>query len=257
MLDVRPPALRRRGAAARRATDLATVDATPDATAELTRRGLVRRGELVAMGVPRAAVEAVDALRAGDWLLDPARTPALVGSLREAVAGHDAADPVDPGLPVEAARRVLGLPDARLVEAVLGRAARPGLVLQAGRVSSSRAAELPAAVRSALDAIRAELRQRPFAAPEAHRLAELGLGPRELAVLVRAGHLLRVADGVVLLPDACERAVERLADLGPEFSLSAARQALGTSRRVAVPLLELLARTGRAERTAAGGHRLI
>lgn len=48
-----------------------------------------------------------------------------------------------------------------------------------------------------------------------------------------------------------------LAGLGPKFTLSAARQALGTSRRVAVPLLELLARTGRTRRTPDGGHRLV
>ena len=48
-----------------------------------------------------------------------------------------------------------------------------------------------------------------------------------------------------------------LAGLGPEFTLSAARQALNTTRRVAVPLLELLARTGRAVRTPDGGHRLV
>ena len=66
---------------------------------------------------------------------------------------------------------------------------------------------------------------------------------------MRSGALLRVADGVVLLPGADERAVEVLAGLGPEFTLSAARQALGTTRRVAVPLLELLARTGRTART--------
>jgi selenocysteine-specific elongation factor len=256
VLDVRPPALRRRGAAARRAAELADVGARPDAAGELARRGCVRRAELVAMGVPRADVAGLDALAAGDWLVDPARTPALVADLRAAVAAHDTADPVDPGLPVEAARRAIDLPDARLVEALLRRAERPGLELRGGRVVSSRAAELPATVRAALDAVRADLRERPFAAPEAHRLAELGLGPRELAGLVRAGELLKVADGVVLLPDACDRAVERLTDLGPEFTLSAARQALDTTRRVAVPLLELLARTGRTERTGSGDHRL-
>ncbi|CAA9441682.1 MAG: Selenocysteine-specific translation elongation factor, partial [uncultured Pseudonocardia sp.] len=47
-----------------------------------------------------------------------------------------------------------------------------------------------------------------------------------------------------------------LAGLGGEFTPSAARQALGTSRRVAVPLLELLARTGRTARTPGGNHRL-
>jgi selenocysteine-specific elongation factor len=111
-------------------------------------------------------------------------------------------------------------------------------------------------VRAALEELRADLQQRPFDAPEAARLAALGLGSRQLASLVRHGELLRIADGVVLLPGADDRAVEVLATLGPEFTLSAARQALGTSRRVAVPLLELLARTGRTERTADGGHRL-
>ena len=48
-----------------------------------------------------------------------------------------------------------------------------------------------------------------------------------------------------------------LAGLGPEFTFSEARQALRTSRRVAVPLLELLARTGRTARTPSGGHRVI
>ncbi len=74
---------------------------------------------------------------------------------------------------------------------------------------------------------------------------------------MRAGELLRIADGVVLLPGADEQALDVLAGLGPEFTLSEARQALRTSRRVAVPLLELLARTGRTTRTPDGGHRVI
>ena len=115
----------------------------------------------------------------------------------------------------------------------------------------------PRPCAAALDELRADLQARPFDAPEAARLAALGLGPRQLGSLVRNGELLRVADGVVLLPGADDRAVEVLATLGPEFTLSAARQALGTTRRVAVPLLELLARTGRTERTADGGHRLV
>ena len=68
---------------------------------------------------------------------------------------------------------------------------------------------------------------------------------------------MRIADGVLLLPGADARAVAVLATLGPEFTLSAARQALHTSRRVAVPLLELLARTGRTVRTPDGRHRLV
>ena len=60
VLDVAPPPLRRRGAAARRAVELADVHG-PDAAGELRRRGVARRADLVAMGVPAAEV---DALRA-------------------------------------------------------------------------------------------------------------------------------------------------------------------------------------------------
>lgn len=259
VLDVAPPPLRRRGAAARRATELAGVHGA-EAAGELRRRGVVRRTDLVAMGVPRTEVDALRAPGAGGLLLDPELATTLGGRLATAVAAHDAADPVDPGLPLEAARRTLDLPDARLVEVVLRHGAdgpTAGLTLREGRVAALAGAGLPPAVRAALDELRADLAQRPFDAPEAHRLAALGLGPRQLASLVRSGELLRIADGVVLLPGADDRAVEVLAGLGPEFTLSAARQALDTSRRVAVPLLELLARTGRTERTPDGGHRLV
>jgi selenocysteine-specific elongation factor len=194
-------------------------------------------------------------------LVDPDLADALAARLARAVADHDAADPVDPGLPVEAARRVLGLPDPRLVEVVLRHGAgaggpTAGLTLRDGRVVARAGHRPPPAVRTALDELRADLHRAPFQAPEAGRLAALGLGPRQLASLVRSGELLRIADGVVLLPGADDRAVEVLARLGPEFTLSSARQALSTTRRVAVPLLEHLARTGRTVRTPDGNHRL-
>jgi selenocysteine-specific elongation factor len=264
VLDVRPAEFRRRGAAARRAHELAGMDGRPSAAGELARRGVARRADLLAMGVPGADLDALahaGAPAAAGWLVDPGHATELARRLAEAVAAHDETDPLDPGLPTEAARRVAGLPEPRLVEAVLRHATRPGaegreLVVRDGRVARSAVTGLPTAVRTAMDALRADLQRHPFGAPEAGRLAELGLGPRQIASLVKAGELLRIADGVVLLPDADRRAVEILAGLGAEFTLSEARQALGTTRRVAVPLLELLARTGRTARTADGGHRL-
>jgi len=255
VLDVRPPELRRRGAAAARAVALAGMSGEPDARGELARRGLVRRLDLRAMGVPAAALEALGPATAG-WLIAPEVARERAAALADALAAHDAADPVDPGLPVEAARRAAGLPDARLIEPVLRLAERTDLVVRDGRVSAVARKGTPAALQAALGSLRADLDAAPFAAPDADRLAELGLGPRQLAALVRTGELLRVAEGVVLLPGADAKALEVLAGLGPEFTLSEARQALGTTRRVAVPLLELLARTGRTARTPSGGHRI-
>jgi selenocysteine-specific elongation factor len=255
VLDVRPPDLRRRGAAAARAVALGGMTGEPDARGELTRRGLVRRLDLRAMGVPAAALEALGPATAG-WLIAPDVARERAAALADALAAHDAADPVDPGLPVEAARRAAGLPDARLIEPVLRLAERTDLVVRDGRVSAVARKGTPAALQAALAELRDELDAAPFAAPDADRLAELGLGPRQVAALVRTGELLRVAEGVVLLPGADAKALEVLAGLGPEFTLSEARQALGTTRRVAVPLLELLARTGRTARTPSGGHRI-
>jgi selenocysteine-specific elongation factor len=237
VLDVAPPPLRRRGDAARRAAELSTMDGVPALAGELRRRGLARRVELVRMGVPVADAAPV----AGDWLADPAYWSALRERLAASVARYLDAHPLEPGAPVEALRRALDLPDRALVDALV---AAP-LVARSGRIGlAGRDTALPAPVARAVERVRADLADGPFRAPDAARLAELGFGPRELAAAVRAGALLRIADGVVLLPGAVDDAVAVLARLPQPFTLSAAREALGTTRRVAVPLLELLDRKG-------------
>ena len=84
------------------------------------------------------------------------------------------------------------------------------------------------------------MRDQPFAAPEAEDLKDLGLGAKELAAAERAGRLLRLQGGVVLLPSAPREAQAVVSKLEQPFTLSAARKALGTTRRVAIPLLEHL-----------------
>ena len=255
VLDLDPPPLHRRGAAADRATLLAGIDATPDGMAELARRGAIQASRLRAMGVPAPPT----AVRAGDWLVDPDQAARWRAALVRAVAEHAAAHPLDHGLPVEAARQRLALPDARIIPALL---ALPGpidapagpaapaaeLVLRDGRVVGAAGVGLPAEIRAGVEAVRADLARTPFLAPEAYRLAELGLGRRELAAAARAGALLRVADGIYLLPGADAAAVAVLAGLPQPFTLSEARRALGTTRRVAVPLLELLDARGHTRR---------
>ncbi|HST67253.1 MAG TPA: selenocysteine-specific translation elongation factor, partial [Mycobacteriales bacterium] len=89
VLDVRPPQLRRRGAAARRAAVLAGLSGPPSGDAEVARRGAIRAADLRAMGVPAPT----SALRAGDWLIDPAQAGRWRAALVAAVAEHAAAHP--------------------------------------------------------------------------------------------------------------------------------------------------------------------
>jgi selenocysteine-specific elongation factor len=184
-------------------------------------------------------------LRIGDRALlrdpGPRRIPAGVTVLAQratrlaaAVAAYAAANPLEPGMPLETARQVSGMPNARLVNRLLGTG---GLTVSEGRVRlAGPTTGLPDAVRSAIAELRAELARRPLAVPEAHRLAELGLGTTQLAA-VRAGELLKIADGIYLAPGAEHDAIAQLHGLPSPFTLSQARQVLDTTRRVAVPIM--------------------
>jgi selenocysteine-specific elongation factor len=81
VLDVRPPALRRRGDTTRRAAELAAMSGVPDAFAELARRGVVPTAELAAMGVDIAPLREAGTPAAGGcstpaaWPSWPAGSP--------------------------------------------------------------------------------------------------------------------------------------------------------------------------------------
>jgi selenocysteine-specific elongation factor len=222
VLDVRPPALRRRGAARARAEELATGRASPPVCA--------RANELRAMGFP------LNGRLVGEWVVDPqwwsARRQQAVELVKDWAAVHDVAA----GMPLETLRQQVELPAVELVATLLegtGLEVADGLVRQPGIA-------LPPRVDKAVRTVEEWLADEPFRAPEADELVGLKLGPREIAAAVRAGRLTRVADGVVLGPDVFDRAADVLQKLPQPFTVSAAKRALGTTRRVAVPLLELL-----------------
>lgn len=251
ILDVRPPKLTRRGAARERAEVLADRSGLADGAVELRHRQLLRSADLRAMG----AAEPSEAVRAGEWLLDPTYRDTLSAQLVSLVEEHHRTHPLAAGLPTDAARRKLNLPDQTVLTAVLHVFPATELTISAGRLRRG-TPELPVHLRRGLDAVRTSLRESPFEAPTAGQLAELGMGEQEIAAAVAAGELLRLAPGIVLLPGSDRAAADRLSALPAPFSVSQARRHLGTSRRVAVPLLERLASEGYTERLADGTHHL-
>jgi selenocysteine-specific elongation factor len=233
VLDVDPPALARRGAARRRADQLDRY--RPDVSGELARRGAVRASLLRRWGLDPSAVPD-DAASAGDWLVSGEQLDTWRARLLGLLATHPE------GMSPPAVARLLGVPDSALV----GLLATPPVVVRAGRLVLD--SPLPDALARALDAIATDLAGSPFRSPDAERLAALGLDPASLQRLVRDGHLLSVGDGVVLLRGADDVAFDVLGRLEQPFTTSEARQALGTSRRVILPLLSYLDRTGRTRR---------
>jgi len=262
VLDVDPPALARRGAAAVAGRELAAWPDPPSAADLLRRHGFLRTAALAAMGVPCALAPV-----AGDWLADPDRWASLGGRLAEVVAAHARRDPLAIGVPPEAARAALGLPDRALVEALArgipaqvrlvdGYLRPPGPPAGRDSVTGDSASSLPPRVAAAVRAVLADLADAPFLAPDAGRLRELGLDSRAIAAAARAGLLLRVTEQIVLPPDARARAARILARLPQPFTTAEARQALGTTRRVAIPLLEYLDRAGVTQRLPDDRRRL-
>ena len=245
VLDVAPPPLTRRGAAAAAAAELASWPDRPTAVDLLRRHRLLRSGELLAMGISEHPEPVI-----GDWLADPGHWAALRARLAAVVADHSARAPLAPGMTVEAARAALGLPDRRLVPALVTAGPATPVLRIAGGLIVSAAAEsgLPAELMAAVAALRAELAARPFHAPDANRLRELGLDGRGLATAVRHGALLRLTDQIVLAPGADLQAVLILADLDQPFTAASARAALDSTRRTVIPLLEHLDRRRITER---------
>jgi selenocysteine-specific elongation factor len=248
VVDPDPPALTRRGAARRRADELATTEA--DAQAEVRRRGVVRRSHLVRLGLPVA--DDLPVRRAGDWLIAADLWTTWAGRLTTLVDERARAAPLDPGLRVETAVQQLDLPDRALLESLVAHA---DLQLAAGRVRRPGTTASLGDAESAVRALERRLAAAPFAAPDRADLGELGLGTAELAVAVASGRLIRIGPEVVLLPAALDQARRILEQLPQPFTTSEARQALGTTRRIAVPLLERLDADGFTRRLDSSGRR--
>ncbi|OFP25768.1 MULTISPECIES: selenocysteine-specific translation elongation factor [unclassified Corynebacterium] len=239
VVDMHPAALSRRGAAKKRAAELEALEPT-NPSEWLKRCGYASRDDLLRDGF------SVEEKPAGvivfrEWWIAARQVTAWKNALVEAVEAHAAANPLSPGLTKAAAMDTLNLSEPALL----------GLAVAAAKLESvdgvlrvpGKTVDLGPAEKAVAE-LEQRLRAEPFAAPEAADLKEWGLGPKELAAAERAGRLLRLAKGVVLLPSAPRAAFDVVAQLEQPFTLSAARQALATTRRVAIPLLEHLDATG-------------
>jgi selenocysteine-specific elongation factor len=251
VLDADPAALDRRGAAARRASELETATGRLDAAAEVARRGAVSRRHLVRLGLSLDELAGVRSV--GDWLVDPGRWQQWTERAEQEARDWAERFPVDAGMPLAALADALGLPDHGLLPELVEEA---GLSSVDGRVRPRLARTDLGPAEEAVRQLETRLAEAWLDAPTHDELAALRLGRRELAAAERAGRLVRLGPEIVLLPSAPDRAVGILRQLAQPFSTSEARQALGTTRRVAIPLLEHLDALALTERVDALSRRV-
>ena len=267
VIDVYPPELNRRGAARRRAEELALLaDASPsdatatpaaspspftDPTAYVQRVGYVPVAKLQRAGFavddPAALPQGIIAFR--EWWIAARQITRWKNQLLVALGKHAQDNPLAAGMPRKAAMDTLDVQE----DALLGIAVAAAKVEQADGVLRLPGHKVDlGAAEASVAKLETWLADDPFAAPEADELQELRLGAKQLAAAEKAGRLLRLGQGIVLLPSAPQEAKKRIAQLEQPFTLSAARKALSTTRRVAIPLLEYLDEQGITRRLDGG-----
>jgi selenocysteine-specific elongation factor len=239
ILDADPPSLRRRGGGTRRRTVLSAMHPAGDVLVEVARRGAVREQHLRQLGLLDGPIEITSAdvrVIDGWWVHEPVFR-SWQQRLRSALEDAHQRDPLAAGLSRGAAVDLMSLPDPVVLDQVVHAAGLESgggyLWLPGGRADLG-------PIEESITKLESRLRATPFRAPEADELTALQLSVRELAAAERAGRILRLGDGVVLLPTAPALAMRELSRLPQPFTTSQARRALDTTRRVAIPLLESL-----------------
>jgi selenocysteine-specific elongation factor len=278
VLDPFPPAaVRGTAARVRRTEELEAREAA--GRHGLPERVLAERGVVALADLPRLAGLAPDRLPAAlaGAPVVRSRTLAWTREAWEAAAAevlaavdrHHHGDPSSPGLPAQTARaaatrpgpaRPAGIPSdvgtapGPAWPAAAGAEVVEALVAEGGLVADGPVLRRPGHGMR-LDPAQQALQGRVEAALEAAgvgllgeaALRELGADRRATALLVRLGVLVPIAPGGWLGRPALEGAVATLRRAFPggrPFSAGEAREALGTTRRTAIPLLEHLDRTG-------------
>jgi selenocysteine-specific elongation factor len=256
VLDPHPP-VPVRGTAAR-VTRIEQLEAREQAgRAGILERVLAERGPLDLGDLPWLAADGLEstaaallaltnagaAVRTRATLWPTAAWEAARHAVLEAVAAHHVAEPLAPGMPAAAAAAAGGR--AEVVEALL---AEQALFAEAGVVRlPGHGVQLDPRQQEALRAVEEHLAGAGVTALTEQELAALGADRRLVAACERLGVLTRIGPGAWLGTEALAGAVatlkEGFAD-GTAFTAGEARDALATTRKTAIPLLEHLDRTG-------------
>jgi selenocysteine-specific elongation factor len=229
------------------------------AATELERDRVLRQDTFLSRtrfgaGQARVAIqESVASERAmilGGWIADAACWKELRDTASEAVRAEHRTHPERLGLALNELRSGIGsrLPDPAIFDLLIEDMCRNGFS-QTGTIirEQSHHPALPPKLQAAGTTIRAALSAKPMEPPPRKELAPNALAQQALRFLIETGEAVEIDAELVILAEHLAKARETvrtvLQSKGPATA-SALRQALGTSRRVIIPLLERLDREG-------------
>jgi selenocysteine-specific elongation factor len=173
----------------------------------------------------------------------PERLRATEQALIEQIDRFHASVPFRRGIPREELRQRISLSDPPgAFDAIVNRLAGEGRIAGDDAIlrRADFAIEIPADRQDAVDRWLAAIDGAPFAPPSPD---DFGIAPEMQLALTERGDLIRAAEGVFFTPDALrtiEAAIGALFDTRPRITLGDVRDRLGTSRKYAQAMLELL-----------------
>ena len=180
-------------------------------------------------GVPAGAV------LAGAVALSESSASALSTAVERTATGFHSKNPLRPGIPKASLASLLEV-DPAVVDAIV--AVSPRLRDDGATVAiEGFGGALTSDQEAAWDDGRRTLVASGWAVP---RIKELGIDKELLHALVRQERVIRIGTELIYLPEQIETIIDQLATLPEFFTVADFRDALGLSRKYAVPLLEYL-----------------
>jgi selenocysteine-specific elongation factor len=176
----------------------------------------------------------------------------LRGRAAELIDADHKAHPERRGPDLNELRASFSSISAQLFDALIVDLCRDEFVRSGSTIArKSHRANLPPELKSAADKIHETLAVKPLDPPSRKDFSEDRHLQQALRFLIEQGELVELNSEIVLLRDAAEQmrtaVAQFLAEHGPATA-SQLRQAIGTSRRVIIPFLEYLDRTGVTQR---------
>ncbi|HKS36967.1 MAG TPA: SelB C-terminal domain-containing protein, partial [Verrucomicrobiae bacterium] len=219
----------------------------------IRRSGLLARSRFSAAEISAALASLVagkHVLEAGGWIADAAFWQRLTKIAVDGIDAQHRLHPERPGLALSELRAQLEkqLPAAEVFDTLTADLLRNGFE-QAGVVirRSSHKLALPPQLQAIGAKLRAALAAKPLDPPSRKELAPDASTQQALRFLMQNGEAIELSPEVVLPVESFARATELVRQFLLQHGAATAselRQALGTSRRILIPLLERLDKDG-------------
>jgi selenocysteine-specific elongation factor len=207
---------------------------------------LLRQTRFPAAAVQQAALSCGEVFLLAPWFIHLSWWQQLIQKVSDLVLGFHRSQPQALGMKLGDLRAKVEseLPDKRLFDPLLEALGTAGFVRGAGLIrSSSHVAKLPPELQAAGEKLRKALAVNPIEPPNPKELAPTPVDQKALKFLLDTGEAVFLDEKAVLLATAYEGLKRRIAELLREkgkATVAEIREALGTTRRILVPLLERL-----------------